>query len=70
MTTLRLALVALVLLVGPAPAAEKWADDKLPVTNDLELWLDAAKLSAAHGKALEPGQNSTGGRTRPATADT
>lgn len=40
-----LALLALVLSAAAAPAAEPWADPKLPVTAGLELWLDAARAS-------------------------
>src|SRR5262245_24888874 len=31
----------------PVPAAEEWADKRLPVTGGLELWLDAARQNAA-----------------------
>lgn len=31
----------------PASAIEPWADDKLPVTNGLELWLDASRQNNA-----------------------
>src|SRR5688500_12623174 len=50
-TTARLVFLcgALVLCAGPNVwAAEKWADPKLPVTEGLELWLDAARLPAAN----------------------
>src|SRR5205085_8278804 len=33
---------------GRAAAAEKWADPALPVSDGLELWLDATRLPAAH----------------------
>ncbi|HBI42408.1 MAG TPA: hypothetical protein DDY78_06045, partial [Planctomycetales bacterium] len=55
--------LALLLLLGvlsfTAPlraedkGAEKWADSALPVTDGLELWLDAGRLNAArkaHGE--------------------
>jgi putative heme-binding domain-containing protein len=32
---------------GPVRAAENWADKRLPVTDGLELWLDAARQNAA-----------------------
>ncbi|MDY3554272.1 ThuA domain-containing protein [Gemmata sp. JC717] len=46
----RLALACLFAL-GAAPfarAVEPWADDKLPVTDGVALWLDAARLQAGH----------------------
>ena len=44
--------VALLLLTVAAPAwagdrPEKWADPALPVTDGLQLWLDAGRLNAA-----------------------
>jgi hypothetical protein len=33
---------------APTPAAEKWADPALPVTQGLEIWLDATRLPAAY----------------------
>ncbi|MEK7676760.1 MAG: hypothetical protein AAB676_13090 [Verrucomicrobiota bacterium] len=33
--------------VGPARAAERWADPNLPVKDGLELWLDAVRQNAA-----------------------
>ncbi|MEW6305186.1 MAG: ThuA domain-containing protein [Verrucomicrobiota bacterium] len=46
---MKLPLLSLFLLavLAPLPAAEPWADDKLPVANGLELWLDATRQSAA-----------------------
>ena len=41
------ALVLAFALTAPAPAVEPWADPKLPVTDGLELWLDAARIDAA-----------------------
>src|SRR5207248_11445811 len=42
-------LLALLLLATPqtASAVEPWADPKLPVTDGLELWLDAGHLDPA-----------------------
>lgn len=51
--TPRPALVALLAVLSVAPwvagprAAEPWADDRLPVKDGLELWLDAGRLNAA-----------------------
>src|SRR5262245_3059125 len=53
MSQLRLGLLFVVASPALAPAAEKWADDRLPVTSGLELWFDAARVSAA--KPLQPG---------------
>ena len=36
------------------PAAEPWADARLPVTNNLVLWLDAAKQNAARHSLKMP----------------
>jgi putative heme-binding domain-containing protein len=55
MTRCRFAVVLLTLVSAPTFAAEKWADQRLPVTAGLELWFDAAKTSAA-GPG-ETGQN-------------
>jgi putative heme-binding domain-containing protein len=41
--------LVLTLHPSPAPAAEKWADPKLPVADGLELWLDATRIAAASG---------------------
>jgi putative heme-binding domain-containing protein len=43
---MRFALLALVALGSPAFAVEPWADPKLPVTDGLELWLDASRIEA------------------------
>ncbi|MBN9118555.1 MAG: ThuA domain-containing protein [Planctomycetes bacterium] len=50
MPPLRATLVLLVAFGGArsARAAEPWADEKLPVTNGLELWLDAGRIGAAN----------------------
>jgi putative heme-binding domain-containing protein len=42
-------LLALLLLLTPitASAVEPWADPKMPVTDGLELWLDASRIDAA-----------------------
>jgi putative heme-binding domain-containing protein len=46
-------------LSADGPAAEKWADDRLPAVEGLELWLDAGRVQAARqarGEALlKPG---------------
>jgi putative heme-binding domain-containing protein len=44
----RLLPCCLLLVAGPAFAAEPWADQSLPVTDGLALWLDAARQPAAH----------------------
>ena len=43
-------LLVLALFTSAARAAEPWADPKLPVTDGLELWLDAGKAQATKGK--------------------
>ncbi len=50
MTSLRFAFVLLLALACGArlTAVEPWADDKLPVTDGLALWLDAGRIDAAH----------------------
>ncbi|MBX9580780.1 MAG: ThuA domain-containing protein [Gemmataceae bacterium] len=50
------AAVVLFALASPATAAgpEPWADPKLPVTDGLELWLDASRVEAAAGKEKPP----------------
>jgi putative heme-binding domain-containing protein len=49
MTSLRTVLVVLGLFSAlSASGAEPWADDKLPVTDGLELWLDASRIDAAN----------------------
>lgn len=48
MTFRTLAVLGLGLLLhSMSPAAEPWADPKLPVTNGLELWLDATRIDTA-----------------------
>ncbi|MBP3960720.1 ThuA domain-containing protein [Gemmata sp. G18] len=49
MLYLRLAFVLLCTLTGRAVthAVEPWADDKLPVTDGIALWLDAGRIDAA-----------------------
>src|SRR5688572_2548195 len=46
MPACRFAFLVAVSLPAFAPAVEKWADDRLPVTAGLELWYDAARLPA------------------------
>src|ERR1700736_4867759 len=50
MTSLRctFALVLTFSAALSARAVEPWADAKLPVTDGLELWLDAGRIEAAH----------------------
>ncbi len=50
MTPLRCAGVLLLVFVcgSRLAAVEPWADDKLPVADGLELWLDAARVGAAN----------------------
>ena len=46
-----LSLTLFALAVGPFPvarSAEPWADPKLPVSDGLELWLDAARPAEKH----------------------
>ena len=43
-------ILALLLFTSAARAAEPWADPKLPVTDGLELWLDAGRAEATGGK--------------------
>ena len=47
-------IAALVVLIlrspGIAPAAEPWADARLPVTNGLHLWIDASRQNPARGE--------------------
>jgi putative heme-binding domain-containing protein len=45
----------LLLTLPAAQALEPWADDKLPVTSGLELWLDAARQSNARTALMLPG---------------
>jgi hypothetical protein len=49
------AVLVLACLTGfpAARAVEPWADPKLPVTDGLELWLDAARIDAAAKAANE-----------------
>jgi hypothetical protein len=48
------ALVLGAVVVSPhARSAEPWADPKLPVTDGLELWLDATRIDAATKAAKE-----------------
>jgi putative heme-binding domain-containing protein len=42
-----LAVPALLLVVSPALAVERWADPALPVTDGLVFWLDASRQNAA-----------------------
>ncbi|MBO0699025.1 MAG: c-type cytochrome, partial [Zavarzinella sp.] len=53
MSHTRLLLLLAVTSPAVASAAEKWADDKLPVTTGLELWFDASRLNQAG--AVAPG---------------
>jgi putative heme-binding domain-containing protein len=48
------ALVVSIVLAAPAAAAEPWADPGLPVTDGLEVWLDAARQNAARQAANQP----------------
>lgn len=50
-----LSLCTLLLTLPTAHALEPWADDKLPVTNGLELWLDAARQGQARSALKLPG---------------
>lgn len=54
MKTLALFLVLLALALATAPAAEPWADAKLPTDKGLELWLDATKQAAARAARKLP----------------
>jgi putative heme-binding domain-containing protein len=61
MPTVRVSACLVALLAATASAAEKWADDKLPVTAGLELWLDASRLtSRADGARLESWPDGSG----------
>jgi putative heme-binding domain-containing protein len=51
---LLLALLIALAQVRTACALEPWADDKLPVTNGLELWLDAARQNNARSALKLP----------------
>ena len=44
---LLLSLSLILTLVASARAVEPWADPKMPVTEGLELWLDATRIDAA-----------------------
>jgi putative heme-binding domain-containing protein len=48
---------ALFLVAASAPAAEKWADPNLSVTDGLVLWLDASRLNGARTVAGKPAVN-------------
>src|SRR5262249_46871002 len=61
MPTVRVSACLVVLFAATASAAEKWADDRLPVTAGLELWLDASRLTArADGSRLESSPGGSG----------
>src|SRR5262245_11706275 len=46
--------LAVAITASRAGAAEKWADERLPVTSGLELWFDVSRI-AASGRKLEAG---------------
>jgi putative heme-binding domain-containing protein len=52
----RIAWVALGLVAASSHAAEKWADERLPVATGLEMWFDASRLPNVKPK-LEAGTN-------------
>ena len=68
MSKARLMVFLIAACPAATPAAEKWADHKLPVTAGLELWLDASRPAATG--PLEPVRSSNAGRTPPGTAGT
>jgi putative heme-binding domain-containing protein len=55
MTQFRLvSALALAVVASPLGAAEKWADERLPVTSGLEMWFDASRIAGTQPK-LEAG---------------
>ena len=68
-----LALALAFTLTASAPAVEPWADPKLPVTDGLELWLDASRIDAAakaNKASLPPTASSRSGSMARARAGT